>query len=676
MSSSITSAFASASSAPSIKLSDLEKLKGSSNYKYWSTVVGQYLKVTQTWSIVNGTLVQLDATTDANGHAQWAQADAAAKLILFQTVDSSLLHLIEDDSLSSAQSWAKLKSNYAATSTLSTFIKFQEYFSTAIDGTKPLADELEKCGRLWQEVDGSGILASKDLLKIFGLLAAVPDSYKHIINPILAVTEPANLKYDDIRAKLLDESMRSETANVSALQIPGRSSSSKSDKKNKNKGKKCTFCDYIGHVELECRKKKASSEEAKGKAKTAMSKPKDKASSSSTLSGGANAISHTPSSVVESTESNEFVMSSYTQSDHYWMADSGCTLHITPYKSDFTSFTEHRSPSFGTLADKNSRINFLGTGRVQGEMDTGSAQQTVKLDNVTHSPECAHRMFSVSQADRASNTIIFGNGQVRIMNRASDKVLGIGHLKGGQYWIKFATSSSSSSSSNSHVAAVKAVSPELAHHRFGHLNWAAVSKLRATGDQLVKGLVFDDAPQPEHICEGCALGKATRRSFPSSDSPRAAAPFERIHSDLAGPLRTRSVCNGNIYTASFIDDHSDHAWVFYLKQKSDFEKVFDQFVAYVRTQYGVVIKEFQSDNGGEYMSNSLQAKMKALGIVHRTTTPYTPQQNGKAERYNRTLFEATRSLLLGAGLSEGFWEEAARTVVHVRNRSPRQGLGW
>lgn len=136
------------------------------------------------------------------------------------------------------------------------------------------------------------------------------------------------------------------------------------------------------------------------------------------------------------------------------------------------------------------------------------------------------------------------------------------------------------------------------------------------------------------------------------------------------------MCNGNIYTASFIDNHFDHAWVFYLKQKSDFEKVFDQFVAYMHTQYGMVIKEFQSDNSGEYMSNLLQAKMKALGIIHRTTTPYTPQQNGKAERYNRTLFEATRLLILGAGLLEGFWEEAARTVVHVRNRSPCQGLGW
>lgn len=295
---------------------------------------------------------------------------------------------------------------------------------------------------------------------------------------------------------------------------------------------------------------------------------------------------------------------------------------------------------------------------------------------MTHSPKCAHRMFSVSQADRAGNTVIFGNGQVQIMNRASDKVLGIGHLKGGQYWIKFATLSSSSSSSNSHVAAVKAISPELTHHCFGHLNWAAISKLHATGDQLVKGLVFNDAPQPEHICKGCALGKATRQSFSSSDSPRATAPFEHIHLDLAGPLHTCSVCNGNIYTASFINDHSDHAWVFYLKQKLDFEKVFDQFVAYVHMQHGMVIKELQSDNGGEYMSNSLQAKMKALGIIHQMTTPYTPQQNGKAEHYNQTLFEATYSLLLGAGLSEGFWEEAAHTVVHVRNRSPCQGLGW
>lgn len=88
------------------------------------------------------------------------------------------------------------------------FIKFQEYFPTVIDGTKPLTDELEKHRRLWQEIDSSSILASKDLLKIFGLLTAVPDSYKHIINLILTITEPANLKYNDIQAKLLDESMQ------------------------------------------------------------------------------------------------------------------------------------------------------------------------------------------------------------------------------------------------------------------------------------------------------------------------------------------------------------------------------------------------------------------------------------------------------------------------------------
>ena len=586
--------------------------------------------------------------------------------------------LIEDDTLTSAASWTKLEANYAATSTLTTYYKFRDYFSTAIDGSAPLAEELEKRGRLWQEVDNSGILAKKELLKIFGLLSSIPDSYSHIVQPILAVTQPADLKYDDIRAKLLDEASRSASSNVSALSVPGRFSSSKPDKKNKSK-KKCTFCNYTGHVESDCRKKKAASEEAKAKA--AQPKPKANEQSGSgpgsttTPSGNAGAIT-AQSPPVESSENKGFAFSSYIQSDNYWMADSGCTLHISPYKDDFASYSQHCSPSFGTLADKNSRINFLGTGRVEGEMSVGTAQQTVKLENVTHSPECAHRMFSISEADRMGNTVIFGNGQVRIVNRASDMVLGIGHLKGGQYWVKFAPSPSSSSSSNTHVAAVKAVSPEIAHHRFGHLNWTAISKLRATGDQIVKGLVFNDAPQPEHICEGCALGKAARRSFPSSDSPRAAAPFDLIHTDLAGPMQTKSVCGGNLYSASLLDDNSDNAWVFYIRQKSDFEAVFDQFIAYVRTQFGVTPKGIQSDNGGEYMSRSLQDKLKALGIVHRTTTPYTPQQNGKAERYNRTLFEATRALLLGAGLSEGFWEEAARTVVHVRNRSPKQGLGW
>ena len=76
------------------------------------------------------------------------------------------------------------------------------------------------------------------------------------------------------------------------------------------------------------------------------------------------------------------------------------------------------------------------------------------------------------------------------------------------------------------------------------------------------------------------------------------------------------------------------------------------------------------------MSNSFQQHLRNEGIVHERTTPNTPQQNGKAERMNRTLVEAAKSMMHAAGLSYGFWQEAITTAVHVRNRAPKRAFKW
>ena len=59
---------------------------------------------------------------------------------------------------------------------------------------------------------------------------------------------------------------------------------------------------------------------------------------------------------------------------------------------------------------------------------------------------------------------------------------------------------------------------------------------------------------------------------------------------------------------------------------------------------------------------------QSVGIIHKTTTPYTPQQNGLAERKNRVLKEMVNSMLIYSGLSKGFWEEAMLTTCYVLNR--------
>ncbi|MCO5580830.1 hypothetical protein L7F22_034703 [Adiantum nelumboides] len=82
------------------------------------------------------------------------------------------------------------------------------------------------------------------------------------------------------------------------------------------------------------------------------------------------------------------------------------------------------------------------------------------------------------------------------------------------------------------------------------------------------------------------------------------------------------------------------------------------------------VQILRSDNGGEYVSNAFQKFCKDVGIQQQYTTPYTPQQNGVSERKNRTLVSAARAMLLTAGLSKPYWEEAVATAGYLQNRIP------
>ncbi|CAI7794418.1 unnamed protein product [Closterium sp. NIES-53] len=83
---------------------------------------------------------------------------------------------------------------------------------------------------------------------------------------------------------------------------------------------------------------------------------------------------------------------------------------------------------------------------------------------------------------------------------------------------------------------------------------------------------------------------------------------------------------------------------------------------------GHKVKVIRSDNGGEFIGADFEAVLKKKGIQHQLTVPYNPQQNGVAERFNRTLQEGARTLLGRAGLPDPFWVTALRQVALVKNR--------
>ena len=175
------------------------------------------------------------------------------------------------------------------------------------------------------------------------------------------------------------------------------------------------------------------------------------------------------------------------------------------------------------------------------------------------------------------------------------------------------------------------------------------------------------------LCEGCIVGKMHRKPFQSVDHKQSAKKLELIHSDVCGPIQVESI-GGSRYFVTFIDDYSRCVSVYFLKQKSEVLKKFQEFEAIVTNESGEKIVKLRTDNGGEYMSVEFQEYLKSKGIKHETTVAYTPQQNGIAERMNRTLMESARSMMAHGHLPNRFWAEAVATASYLRNRSATTAL--
>ena len=170
------------------------------------------------------------------------------------------------------------------------------------------------------------------------------------------------------------------------------------------------------------------------------------------------------------------------------------------------------------------------------------------------------------------------------------------------------------------------------------------------------------------FCEPCALGKQHRLPFPTSTSATT-KPLELLHTDLCGPMPITSL-GGSNYLLTILDDYSSFSLTFPLRNKSDAADVIKDNITLLERWTGHTVIRIRSDNGGEFTSMALTDFYASKGIQPETTNSYTPQQNGKAERLNRTLMEKIRPMMAAANLPKNMWAEAAITANYLRNRSP------
>ncbi|GJX56010.1 zinc finger, CCHC-type containing protein [Tanacetum coccineum] len=169
--------------------------------------------------------------------------------------------------------------------------------------------------------------------------------------------------------------------------------------------------------------------------------------------------------------------------------------------------------------------------------------------------------------------------------------------------------------------------------------------------------VISDAFYSSWIDEVCLI---TRQPFKGVN--RESKVLDLIHSDLCD-FHANPSLGHNKYVITFIDDASRYCYVYLLHAKHEALDKFKIYKQEVELQRQDLIKVLRTDRGGEYYD---PVYFQSTGIIHQTTAPYTPQQNGVAERKNRTLKEMVNSMLSYSGLSEGFWGEAMLTAYQNR----------
>nr|GEW94806.1 putative ribonuclease H-like domain-containing protein [Tanacetum cinerariifolium] len=203
------------------------------------------------------------------------------------------------------------------------------------------------------------------------------------------------------------------------------------------------------------------------------------------------------------------------------------------------------------------------------------------------------------------------------------------------------------------------------HRRLSHLNFGAINHLARQG--LVRGLPKLKF-EKDHICAACAMGKSTKKTHKPKFKDTNQEKLYLLHMDLCGPMRVKSI-NGKKYILIIVDDYSRFTWVKFLRSKDETPMFIIKFLKMIQVRLNAPVRRIRTDNGTEFVNQTLRDYYKEVGISHETSVARSPQQDGVVERRNRTLIKAARMMLIYAQALLFLWPEAVATACYTQNRS-------
>ncbi|GJR23296.1 retrovirus-related pol polyprotein from transposon TNT 1-94 [Tanacetum coccineum] len=190
-------------------------------------------------------------------------------------------------------------------------------------------------------------------------------------------------------------------------------------------------------------------------------------------------------------------------------------------------------------------------------------------------------------------------------------------------------------------------------------------------NKLVKGNLVRGLPsklfENDQTCVACQKGKQHRASCKSKTENSISLPLHLLHMDLFGPTFVKSLMK-KMYCLVVTNDYSRFTWVFFLATKDETSGILKSFITGIENLVDHKVKVIRCDNGTEFKNKEMNQFCEMKGILRQFSVARTPQQNGVAERRNRTLIEAARTMLADSKLPTTFWAEAVNTACYVQNR--------
>ncbi|GKD80566.1 putative ribonuclease H-like domain-containing protein, partial [Tanacetum coccineum] len=337
--------------------------------------------------------------------------------------------------------------------------------------------------------------------------------------------------------------------------------------------------------------------------------------------------------------------------------DSGCSRHMTGNKCYLTEYEDYDG-GFVSFGDGKGRISR------KGKIKTG----TLDFDNVYFCKELKYNLFSVSQICDKKNNVLFTDTECLVLS--SDFKL----LDESQVLLRVPRKDNIYSVDLKSVVPTKGLTclfakatideSNLWHRRLGHINFKNINKL--VKGNLVRGLpskIFEN----DHSCVACQKGKQHKASCKAKLVNSISKPLHMLHMDLFGPTNVKSLMKKS-YCLVVTDDFSRFSWVFFLATKDETSGILKTFITEIENQLDHKVKVIRSDNGTEFKNSVMNQFCEMKGIKREFSVARTPQQNGVAERKNRTLIEAARTMLVDSKLPTTFWAEVVNTACYVLNR--------